>query len=170
MTIPTIDALRVGCPDAYAALLTDSELRGYAITRLGSVADADDVLQEFAIAVWRNAERYQPTAPLKAWLYRVLANKVTDHKRSAARRNLAALEDWSAPPSEDFTGAVDQAADLWGSVDRLERQQRRALRACYGLNLEAPEAAALLGMTPGAVKSARHRGLEKLRETARMSE
>jgi RNA polymerase sigma-70 factor, ECF subfamily len=88
VTETTLSLARRGDEDAFRAL-TDPyrrvlHLHCYRI--LGSVQDAEDILQETLLAAWRGLEDYQERDSLRAWLYRIATNRCLNALRDSQRR------------------------------------------------------------------------------------
>jgi RNA polymerase sigma-70 factor (TIGR02960 family) len=62
------------------------ELHVHCYRILGSMQDAEDVLQETLLAAWRGLERFEERASLRAWLHRIATNRCLNALRDAGRR------------------------------------------------------------------------------------
>ena len=62
------------------------ELQVHCYRLLGSLTDAEDMLQETLLAAWRGLAGYQQRASLRSWLYRIATNQCLDALRAASRR------------------------------------------------------------------------------------
>jgi len=104
-----IEAARSGDQDAFHRLVGpyQRELHQHCYRILGSVADADDAMQETLLAAWRGLTRFEGRASIRTWLYRIATTRSLNMLRSAARRpvvNLSRLD--VEPPSPTRFGEV----------------------------------------------------------------
>ena len=79
---------RAGDEDAFREL-TDpyrSELQVHCYRILGSVQDAEDLVQETLLAAWRGLEAFEGRSSVRAWLYRIATNRCLNALRDRARR------------------------------------------------------------------------------------
>ena len=66
----------------------------YATRMLGDRAEAEDVVQEAMLRLWRTAPHWRPgEAQVSTWLYRVVSNLCIDRKRAATRRRTSTLDE-----------------------------------------------------------------------------
>jgi RNA polymerase sigma-70 factor (TIGR02960 family) len=84
----TLDRAQAGDADAFRDLTEPHrrELQLHCYRILGSLADAEDMLQETLIAAWRGLDQFQGRASLRAWLYRIATNRCLNALRDAGRR------------------------------------------------------------------------------------
>ena len=87
MTETTLARARAGDGEAFRELIDPyrAELQAHCYRILGSVADAEDVLQEALLAAWRSLGRFDGRS-LRAWLYRVATNRCLNYLRDESRR------------------------------------------------------------------------------------
>jgi RNA polymerase sigma-70 factor (TIGR02960 family) len=94
----TLERARAGDDRAFSEL-TDpylAELRRHCYQMLGSVQDAEDMLQETLLSAWRGLREYEGRASLRTWLYRIATNRCLNALRAAGRRPRP------APPEPPF--------------------------------------------------------------------
>ena len=88
MTEQTLARARAGDEGAFREL-TDPyrrELHLHIYRIVGSVQDAEDLLQETLLAAWRGLEQFEGRASIRAWLYRIATNRSLDALRASRRR------------------------------------------------------------------------------------
>src|ERR687894_2804059 len=87
MTDATLERARAGDEAAFRAL-TDPhrrELHVHCYRILGSVQDAEDLVQETLLAAWRGLEQFDGRASLRSWLYRIATNRCLNTQRDSGR-------------------------------------------------------------------------------------
>src|SRR4051812_22250518 len=86
-----------GAPD-YETLLQRcaDKAYGFALRLSGNDADAQDLVQEAFARAFEHRDRYDPTRPFEAWLYRILHNIFLDSVRRYEYKHKVSLD--AAPP------------------------------------------------------------------------
>ncbi|MCL2555047.1 MAG: sigma-70 family RNA polymerase sigma factor [Actinomycetia bacterium] len=84
----TLALARAGDGEAFRRLTEPyrHELQVHCYRILGSVQDAEDLLQETLLAAWRGLAGYEGRASVRAWLYRIATNRCLNALRDSARR------------------------------------------------------------------------------------
>jgi RNA polymerase sigma-70 factor (ECF subfamily) len=79
---------RAGDEVAFRALAEPlrGELQVHCYRIVGSVQDAEDLVQETLVAGWRGLERFEGRASLRSWMYRIATNRCLNHLRDRGRR------------------------------------------------------------------------------------
>jgi len=79
---------RAGDEAAFRALTEPyrREIEVHCYRILGSVQDAEDIVQETFLAAWRGLERFEGRASIRTWLYRIATNRCLNALRDASRR------------------------------------------------------------------------------------
>jgi len=192
-SVAVLERARGGDDRAFGEL-TDpylSELRLHCYRILGSVQDAEDVLQETLLAAWRGLGRYEERASLRTWLYRIATNRCLNALRAAERRPrtapagpdfltveptrrgepvwlepypdalLEGLPDGQAGPEAQYEAKEAVALAFVTAVQHLPGRQRAVLVLRDVLGFRAAEVAGMLDSSEASVNSA----LQRARET-----
>ncbi len=158
-----VEAARRGDPGAVERLLYQArpDLRRIARRACRGPEDAEDAVQHALWALQRRIGALRTASALAAWLFRVVTRE--------CRRLLGLRGPPAAPVSlDDLAAAPVPAAlrhDLARAIEALAEPYRAVLILRDVEELTAPEAAAVLGITPEALKSRLHRARAEVRET-----
>ena len=133
--------------------------------------DAEDAVQEAFVKAHAALHRFRAGAPFRPWLLRIVANEARNRLRSACRRAglaLRSVEDRrpgdAAPSPESAVLADERRRWLLAGINALRDEDREVISARYFLELSEREAADVLGLPRGTVKSRLSRALGRLRE------
>ena len=156
MTERTLTRARAGDEDAFRELTGPyrRELQLHIYRIVGSVQDAEDLLQETLLAAWRGLEQFQGRASVRAWLYRIATNRSLDALRASKRRRdgermtqMPEPTRWGEPvwlepyPDVLLEGVADDAP---GPEARYETKEAIALAFVVGLQHLPPQQRAVL--------------------------
>jgi RNA polymerase sigma factor (sigma-70 family) len=133
--------------------------------------DAEDAVQDAFVKAHAALGRFRDGAPFRPWLLRIVANEARNRRRSAGRRAGLALRsvedrrpDDAAPSPESAVLAGERRTWLLAGVNALRDDDRDIITARYFLELSEAEAAEVLDLPRGTVKSRLSRALGRLRE------
>src|SRR5438552_6858736 len=186
VTMTALARARAGDGEAFREL-TDpyrSELQLHCYRILGSVQDAEDILQETLLAAWRGLGQYEGRASLRTWLYRIATNRCLNALRASGRRPrtdlagpsfltaeptrrgeplwlepypdvlLDGLPDASAGPEARYEAKEAIALAFVTAVQHLPPRQRAVLVLRDVLGFRSSEVADMLDSSEASVNSA----------------
>ena len=146
---------RAGDEEAFRSLVEPyrRELQLHCYRILGSLQDAEDLLQETLLAAWRGLDKFEGRASMRSWLYRIATNRCLNALRARGRRAPELQTDLPAPtrmaeplwlePYPDVM--LEGIADLAPGPDaRYETKEAVALAFVTGLQHLAARQRAVL--------------------------
>jgi RNA polymerase sigma-70 factor (TIGR02960 family) len=153
-----ISRARAGDGEAFRALTEPHhrELQVHCYRMLGSLQDAEDILQETLLAAWRGLGGFEGRASIRTWLYRIATNRCLNALRSANRRP---AQEWDMPNVEapEPTGLGEivwlepypdallrGAIDVLGPEARYEQSEAISLAFVTALQVLPPRQLAVL--------------------------
>jgi RNA polymerase sigma-70 factor, ECF subfamily len=164
----------------------EKELYGYLRHYLGDAEAAEDVFQQTFFHVHLKCDQFEPGRKVRPWLYTIATNQAIDCQRCKRRHQMCSLDRIVRGDTEEDTGVLADliGAAIGGPDDEVElAEQHETLRravnalpdACrdavilvYFQGLKYREAAEVLSLPVGTVKSRVHIAIEKLTETLGM--
>jgi RNA polymerase sigma-70 factor (ECF subfamily) len=147
-----------------AVVLMIPALRAFAWSLSHNSADADDLVQDTLIKAWTHRDKFEVGTNLRAWLFTILR-----HARAAAARRAARspiLESETLPEAAVSGGQEERQAmrDVATAFRRLATIHREALWLVVVEGLDYAEAARILNVPPGTLRSRLSRAREALRQ------
>ncbi|MGO9027861.1 MAG: RNA polymerase subunit sigma-70 [Acidimicrobiales bacterium] len=182
MTDATLARARAGDNVAFSELTAPyrRELHVHCYRILGSVQDAEDLLQETLLSAWQALDRFDGRS-LRAWLYRIATNRCLNYLRDTSRRPKVTnmpefsgaspsdepwwlepypdtlMDDIALAPEARYDARESIALSFVSGLQRLPTQQRAALVLRDVMGFSASEIAEMLDSTPASVNSALQR-------------
>ena len=185
----TLARARAGDEQAFSDLVAGyvRELHLHCYRILGSVADAEDMVQETLLAAWQGLSRYEGRASLRAWLYRIATNRCLNALRDSSRRPqrqpprppfnppepsregepvwldpipddlLDGIADRAQEPSAQYETKETYALAFVAALQHLPPRQRSALLLRDALGFSSAEVADMLDASEASVNSALQR-------------
>jgi RNA polymerase sigma-70 factor (ECF subfamily) len=172
-----VERARAGEKRAFDALVRRHQEKVYSLAlRLsGSERDAEEVLQETFLQIYRKLDSFRGESRFSTWLFRIAANGALMHRRAKARRQTESLEEYL--PKFNEAGRLERLDLDYGRAaradDLLERRELRqqvleaidrlpeTYRATFTLRdleeLSTEETAEVLDLDPTVVRTRLHR-------------
>lgn len=155
--------------------LLGSRIVAFSMRQVGDEATAREVLQDTMLAVWQKGHSYdQDKAQVLTWIYTIARNRCFDiGRRRMSRPVLVSAEEAYADtlepePAEELDDSHWSAELLRGALDDLPLPQRQAIALVYLKECSHQEAAEVLGIPIGTVKSRVRLGVQRLKDILNM--
>ncbi|WP_439111812.1 sigma-70 family RNA polymerase sigma factor [Lentibacter sp.] len=142
-------------------------LKGVAMRSGLSSGQAEDMVQDVMLTLWRKAHLFDPTrAQVSSWLYQIARNRQIDILRKENRpmpEALKAESEASEESTSDALGLEQEVSALKLALAKLKPAQREMVEKAYLGELSHTDIVAETGLPLGTIKSRIRLGLEKLR-------
>ncbi|WP_028295475.1 RNA polymerase sigma factor [Olivibacter sitiensis] len=130
--------------------------------------DADDLVQDIFVKVWRNLANFRADAQLYTWLYRIASNEcITFLNKKKQQQNISLNDESSAYLAENLTASNyfngNQAQlKLQQALLTLPDKQRLVFNMKYFDDMKYEEISEALGTSVGALKASYHLAVKKI--------
>jgi RNA polymerase sigma-70 factor (ECF subfamily) len=159
-----------GDPRAFGELVGRHERRiyGLCLRILGNREDAEDAAQEAFLSALRRASSFRQAAAFSTWLYRIAVNAATDQARRRGRARVTQLgpddAGMAVAPGSELGEVVASAVAVQTALTRIPEEFRVAVVLCDLYRVPYADAAQILEVPVGTVKSRVFRGRVALAE------
>lgn len=168
---PLITACQMGDMSAFCELFQRCEVRAYrlAVTILRNSGDAEDVIQDVFLRIFRQIGDYRGEANFQTWLTAIVVNACRDRLRRQKIRNAIPLEWLRGNARRDDTDPVDEVEKrwelqtLWGIVNKMEDKYRLPMILFYHEGLTADEVGQVLKVPTHTIYARLNQARQKLR-------
>jgi RNA polymerase sigma-70 factor (ECF subfamily) len=130
--------------------------------------DAEDVVSEVFLKVYRNLHQYRPDHAFSTWLYKLTANHVVDRsrrmKKERGRTEMPEQVEDRSPGAEDALETDERHTLVRKALGMVDRRYREVMHLVYVEGLKVDETARILGLPEGTVKTRLMRGRDALRK------
>ena len=130
--------------------------------------DIEDVVSEVFLKVYRNLHQYRPEHPFSTWLYRLAANHVLDrarrHRKERGRTEMPAQLVDSTPGAGEVMESSERVSLVRSAVKELDPRYREVIFLVYVEGMKVTEAARVLQLREGTVKTRLMRGRQALKK------
>jgi RNA polymerase sigma-70 factor (ECF subfamily) len=153
--------------ERFTALMSrqHASLMGFTLSLVPNWSDAEDILQQASVVMWRKFGEFQEGTDFLAWGCQVVRFHVTNFVRKRARdKHLFSpelIETMAGEALGDAEHLASERAALQACLGKLDDAGRKLLARCYEPQATIRQVAHELGRTPNSV----YKGLNRLRET-----
>lgn len=131
--------------------------------------DADDVLQNTFVKIFRHLPNFKGDSKLFSWMYRIATNEAIDFLSAKAKRNGFTNSEFIEKEVEKLTADVYFEGDeiqlkLQKAIAKLPEKQQLVFKMKYFEEIKYEEMSEILGTSVGALKASYHHAVKKIEE------
>ena len=137
--------------------------------------DADDLVQEVFIKVWKNLDKFKEASQLYTWIYRIATNECLTFLNKKRKRFFLSVVD----VEKELSNKIDNSAHMDGDTIQIKLQkallklpdkQRLVFNMKYFDDMKYQDMAEILSTSVGALKASYHHAVKKIEEQLSSSE
>ena len=155
--------------EGFRQLVLKYQRRLYSTVRnkVNNHEDADDILQNTFIKIFRHIKGYEGRSELFTWMYRIACNEAINYQKHHSRMKTIPIEHHDSQPAEAFLDSEGLNDTLEAAVALLPERQQMVFRMRYFDELSYKQMAEILQLTEGALKASFHHAVRKIEEEFR---
>jgi RNA polymerase sigma-70 factor (ECF subfamily) len=152
-------------PERFGRLFVHAqrEILRYILALVPDFDDANEILQETAVDLWRKFNRYDPAYPFVPWACRFAFRRVLKHRKQQARRlkclSIESLTQIAAERAEREGIAEERRCALEACLQQLREDDRLVVEHRYSRQMPVAQIAGITGRHPPAL----YKALERIR-------
>lgn len=131
--------------------------------------DANDVIQESLVKVFRKINTFRGRSSLYTWLYRIVTNEALSFLRKQKRKATQSIDDEelllaNQLRADAYFDGDEAQVQLQAAIHRLPEKQRIVFNLRYFDNLSYQDISDILGTSTGALKASYHHAVKKIEQ------
>lgn len=132
--------------------------------------DADDVLQNTFIKVWKSLDNFRGDSKIYTWLYRIATNESLNHIQTQKKKFTSSLGNVDEEylhlklTSDPYFDGDEAEKKLWMAVETLPQKQKTVFKLKYFDNMKYEDMSDVLKTSVGALKASYHHAVNKIKE------
>lgn len=142
--------------------LIKTDVFAYALSKMGNKHDADDIMQDTFVQVYKYAKQYQPKGKPMAWIIRIELNLIRRHFQLKSRTTSFDESFENTPSGENFEEDIINNAFLRKIMKTLNEEEREVITLHIVSGMKHREIAKLLEKPLSTVLSKYNRAIKKL--------
>lgn len=152
--------------EGYRQLVRAYQQKLYQVIRrqTHSHEDANDVMQNTFLKVFRHLDGFEGRSELFTWIYRIAQNELNNLFRRNAKMKLVTLDQQPEMREEPMLNSDELLVSLEKVVSSLPERQQMVFRMRYYDELSYKQMAEILQVTEGALKASFHHAVKKIEE------
>ena len=126
--------------------------------------DANDILQNTFLKIWKSLHGFRGDAGLYTWLYRIASNEALSYLQQQKKRSIVPIDSVQTSSSSDGESVEKMAARLQYALDSLPDKQKQVFIMRYYDEMPYEQMAAITDTSVGALKASYHHAVKKIEQ------
>ncbi len=150
--------------DGFKHLVLKYQERLYHVVRNRTTTheDANDILQNTFLKIFRHIDSFEGRSEIFTWMYRICMNEVSNHQKKNSRIKVMEINQHDPIAAEPFMDSAELMNSLEKVISGLPDRQQMVFRMRYFDELSYKQIAEVLQVTEGALKASFHHAVKKI--------
>lgn len=136
---------------------------------VGVHEDADDLVQDIFLKIWKNLKKFKNQSDLYTWIYRIATNETLTFLKKRSKKYTDPVDEFQNTLKSNNSNGNHFSEEeieirLQKAISSLPPQQRTVFELKYYQEMKYEDMAKVLGVTPGSLKASYHFAVTKIKE------